>query len=61
MGALFFLSVALGTSIAGWLAEFYDPNNEVPYFSILGVIAIIIGLALLAAVKPVLVLMKGVR
>ncbi len=61
MVALFFLSVALGTSIAGWLAEFYDPDNEVPYFSILGVIAIIIGLALLAAVKPVLVLMKGVR
>lgn len=61
MVALFFLSVALGTAIAGWLAQFYDPNNEVPYFAILGTIAIILGGALLLAVKPVLALMKGVR
>ena len=61
MVALFFLSVALGTAIAGWLAEFYDPDNEVPYFSILGGIAIVLGAALLLAVKPVLALMKGVR
>ncbi|SIT86458.1 peptide MFS transporter [Microbacterium sp. RU33B] len=61
MVALYFLSVALGTSIAGWLAGFYDPENEVPYFTILGVIAILLGLALLAAVKPVLALMRGVR
>ncbi|WP_082561795.1 peptide MFS transporter [Microbacterium sp. Root61] len=61
MVALFFLSVALGTSIAGWLAGFYDPENEVPYFSILGLIAIAIGAALLLAVKPVLKLMRGVR
>jgi POT family proton-dependent oligopeptide transporter len=61
MVALYFLSVALGTSIAGWLAQFYDPKNEVPYFLILGCIAIAIGLALLASVKPVLHLMRGVR
>ncbi|MDE0546526.1 peptide MFS transporter [Microbacterium sp. C7(2022)] len=61
MVALYFLSVALGTAVAGWLAGYYDPTNEVPYFSILGVLAIIIGLALLASVKPVLKLMKGVR
>ena len=34
--------------------QFYDPDNEVPYFSILGVIAIVLGIALLFAVKPVL-------
>ncbi|MFI8595536.1 peptide MFS transporter [Microbacterium sp. NPDC078428] len=61
MVALFFLSVALGTAIAGELAKFYDPTNEVPYFSILGAIAIVVGLALLASVKPVLALMRGVR
>ncbi|WP_268777891.1 peptide MFS transporter [Microbacterium sp. Root166] len=61
MVALFFLSVALGTAIAGWLAQFYDPDNEVPYFSILGAIAIVLGIALLASVKPVLTLMRGVR
>lgn len=61
MVALYFLSVALGTSIAGWLAGFYDPRNEVPYFTILGAIAIALGIALLLATKPVLALMKGVR
>lgn len=61
MVALYFLSVALGTSIAGWLAGFYDPENEVPYFTILGLIAIALGVALFLSVKPVLKLMRGVR
>lgn len=61
MVALYFLSVALGTSIAGWLAGYYDPTNEVPYFTILGFIAIGLGLAMVVAVKPVLALMRGVR
>ena len=61
MVALYFLSVALGTSIAGWLAQFYDPATEVPYFALLGAIAIGIGLLMLVAVKPVLKLMRGVR
>ncbi|MDR6866905.1 POT family proton-dependent oligopeptide transporter [Microbacterium resistens] len=61
MVALFFLSIALGTAIAGWLVGFYDPSNEVPYFSILGAIAIVVGIGLLLSVKPVLALMKGVR
>ncbi|GAA1466162.1 peptide MFS transporter [Microbacterium thalassium] len=61
MVSLYFLSVALGTAIAGWLAQFYDPDDEVPYFTVLGFIAIGIGIALLLAVKPVLALMKGVR
>jgi proton-dependent oligopeptide transporter, POT family len=61
MVALFFLSVALGTVIAGWLGEFFTAGDEAPYFAILGGIAIVLGLALLAATKPVLALMKGVR
>ncbi len=61
MVALFFLSVALGTAISGLLAEYYDPDNEVPYFSVLGFIAIGVGVLLLVFVKPVLRLMKGVR
>jgi POT family proton-dependent oligopeptide transporter len=61
MVALYFLSVALGTGIAGEVARYYDPHNEVPYFTILGAIAILLGIALLLAVKPVLALMKGVR
>lgn len=61
MVALFFLSIALGTAISGWLVQFYDPENEVPYFSILGAIAIVVGIGLLLCIKPVLRLMKGVR
>lgn len=61
MVALYFLSVALGTAIAGFLAQYYDPTNEVPYFSLLGSAAIILGGLLLLAVKPVLRLMQGVR
>lgn len=61
MVALFFLSVSLGTAISGWLVQFYDPHNEVPYFSILGAIAIVVGVGLLVSAKPVLALMKGVR
>jgi len=61
MVALFFLSVALGTAIAGWLAQFYDPDDQVPYFTTIGGVAIVMGVALLLAVRPVLKLMRGVR
>ena len=61
MVALFFLSVALGTAISGWLVGYYDPENEVPYFSILGGIAIVVGIGLLLSIKPVLKLMRGVH
>ena len=61
MVALYFLSVALGTAIAGWLGQFYDPSNEVPYFLILGAVAIGMGVVLLLVSRPVLALMKGVR
>lgn len=61
MVALFFLSVSLGTAIAGQLATLYNPDDEVPYFATLGLIAIAVGVALLLFVKPVLALMRGVR
>lgn len=61
MVALFFLSVSLGTAIAGQLGSLYNPDDEVPYFSTLGLIAIAVGVLLLVSAKPVLKLMKGVR
>ncbi|MGX1792501.1 peptide MFS transporter [Microbacterium sp. NPDC055312] len=60
MVALFFLSISLGTAISGWLVQFYDPQNEAPYFTVLGLIAIAVGAGLFVSVKPVLKLMKGV-
>ncbi|WP_433675220.1 peptide MFS transporter [Microbacterium gorillae] len=60
MVALFFLSVSLGTAVAGWLAQFYDVDNETPYFLTLGLIAIVIGVCLALGAKPVLKAMRGV-
>ena len=61
MVALFFLSVAIGSAVSGQLAALYDPQNEAPYFSVLGGIAIAIGVILVLIAKPVLTLMRGVR
>lgn len=61
MVALFFLSVALGTALSGTLAGYYDENNEVPYFGILGAVAILFGVLTFLIAKPVSKLMGGVR
>lgn len=61
MVALFFLSIALGTAISGALAGYYDPSNEAPYFTSLGLVAIAIGALLITASRPVLKLMRGIR
>ena len=61
MVALLFLSVALGTAMAGVLAEYYSDENQVPYFGILGGIAIVTGLVLLALTPAIKKLMSGVR
>lgn len=61
MVALFFLSSALGTSIAGALGELYTSVPETVYFGVLGGIAVVLGVALLLGARGVLRLMKGVR
>ena len=61
MVALFFLSVALGTALSGTLARFYSAEHETAYFGILGAVAILFGLGLAAAGRPITRLMSGVR
>ncbi len=61
MVALFFLSVSLGTTLAGWLAQFYDPETEVSYFLFSGITAIVLGVALAAGTPAIKKLMGGVR
>lgn len=61
MVALFFLSVSLGTAVTGVLSRYYDPADEAPYFTILGLVAVAVGVALLVLAKPVLRLMRGIR
>jgi POT family proton-dependent oligopeptide transporter len=61
MVALFFLSIALGTAISGILAGFYDEKNEPPYFGVSGLVAIAVGVVLIALTPWVRKLMVGVR
>ncbi|OIH93704.1 peptide MFS transporter [Curtobacterium sp. MCBA15_001] len=61
MVALFFLSVSLGTAVTGVLSKYYDPRNEAPYFTVLGLVAVVVGVLLLIGAKPVLRLMRGIR
>ncbi len=61
MVALFFLSVSLGTAVTGVLSQYYEPANEAPYFAVLGLVAVAVGVVLLVLAKPVLKLMRGIR
>ncbi|ANY06986.1 peptide MFS transporter [Pseudonocardia sp. HH130630-07] len=61
MVALFFLSVSMGSVLAGVLADFYSADNEVAYFGITGVAAVVVGAVVLATVPKLKVLMEGVR
>ncbi|MGG7506970.1 peptide MFS transporter [Plantibacter sp. YIM 135249] len=61
MVALYFLSVSLGTAMAGQLAKLYTPETETAYFSVIGGVAILIGILLAVFSPMVLRLMRGVR
>lgn len=61
MVALFFLSSALGTTIAGTLGEYYTKIPEATYFGVLGGLAIVMGILVLLAAPGILRLMRGVR
>lgn len=61
MVALFFLSVAVGTAMSGALAGFYNPDDEVKYFGILGGITVLLGVLLGVASPMIKRLMSGVR
>ncbi len=61
MIALFFLSVALGSSMAGTLAGFYDETNEVPYFLFLGIASIVVAGIMALLNKWIVKKMCGLR
>jgi POT family proton-dependent oligopeptide transporter len=60
MVALYNLSVALGTALAGSLAGFYSAENEGTYFGVLGAVTIGIGVVMLLVSKPIHKAMKGI-
>ena len=43
MVALYFLSVALGTAMAGQLAGYYDATDEQPFFLWIGLASVVTG------------------
>ena len=61
MVALFFLSVALGSAMSGYLAQFYTAESETAYFGVVGAGAIVLGLVLAAFARPIRALMGGVH
>ncbi|RZU63224.1 peptide MFS transporter [Zhihengliuella halotolerans] len=61
MLALFYLSISLGTTLAGILAGFYTEGNEIAYFVALGGTSIVLGIALAAATPGIKKLMSGVK
>lgn len=61
MVALYFLSVALGTALAGRLGELYDWTDERGYFTVLGLVAVATGVLVLALTRPIRRLMAGVH
>ena len=61
MVALNFLSIALGTALAGTLAKYYDPTDEAPYFLAVGGTAVVFGVLLAIASPMIRRAMRGVR
>ena len=61
MVSLFFLSVALGSVLAGYLGKFYSADQEPLYFGGLGLVSVVVGLLLAAFTKPIRRLMAGVH
>jgi proton-dependent oligopeptide transporter, POT family len=61
MVALYFLSVAFGSAMAGRLAGSYDWTDEHGYFLVLGLISVAVGILVLLASRPIRTLMAGVH
>jgi proton-dependent oligopeptide transporter, POT family len=61
MIALFFLSIAVGSAAAGWLARFYDPENETGYFLMLGGASIAVGIVIAVMNKWITRKMAGIH
>ena len=49
---VWFLATSVGDAIGGRLAQYYDQWGQVTYFAVLGAIALVAGIAMLAVVKP---------
>ncbi|MBF6171219.1 peptide MFS transporter [Nocardia blacklockiae] len=61
MMALYFFSVGLGTAMSGVLSKYYDPEHEVAYFGLTGLVAVAVGVVVYFFAPRVSRLMEGVH
>ncbi len=61
MIALFFLSIAIGSSVAGAASTAYDSTNETPYFLVIGGISIVVSVGMAVLSGWITRKMVGVR
>ncbi|MDK8846908.1 oligopeptide:H+ symporter [Corynebacterium sp. MSK297] len=61
MMALYWTSIGMGTTLAGWMAQFYSRENEVAYFSTMAIMSLLAGIAVFIGRKSILTMMRGVR
>ena len=61
MMSMWFLADSAGQAVNSQIVKFYTPENEVMYFTIIGVVSIVFAIILFLMVKPIKRLMAGVQ
>ena len=61
MIAVFFLASGVGTALSGVLGGYFDPANQVPYWTSIGGTSVVLGLLALTLTKPMLKALRGIR
>ncbi|WP_283677997.1 peptide MFS transporter [Lentilactobacillus sp. Marseille-Q4993] len=61
MMSMWFLADSAGQAVNSQIVKFYTPENEINYFLIVGLVAIVAGIILMTMIKPIKRLMEGVR
>ncbi|MQM60856.1 POT-type proton-dependent oligopeptide transporter, partial [Lentilactobacillus buchneri] len=61
MMSMWFLADSAGQAVNSQIVKYYTPDNEINYFLIVGLVAIVAGVLLAFLVKPIKRLMEGVN
>ncbi|GHP12588.1 MFS transporter [Lentilactobacillus fungorum] len=61
MMSMWFLADSAGQAVNSQIVKYYTPDNEINYFMIVGLVAIVAGIILIFLVKPIKRLMEGVN
>ncbi|WP_288531838.1 peptide MFS transporter [uncultured Secundilactobacillus sp.] len=61
MMSMWFLADSAGQAVNSQIVQFYTPENEVAYFAITGIVAIVAAIVLAFLIKPIKRLMAGIN